>query len=42
MAHYCGYTVIDLYRVQISELLLDNLNLPENQFMKINKSDILG
>ncbi|MBL0689487.1 MAG: 23S rRNA pseudouridine synthase F, partial [Pseudoalteromonas sp.] len=42
MAHYCGYKVIDLYRVQISELLLDHLNLPENQFIKINKSDILG
>ena len=42
MAHYCGYTVIDLYRVQISELLLDNLNLPENHFIKINKNDILS
>ena len=42
MAHYCGYKVTDLYRVQISELKLDNLNLPERQFIKISKADILS
>lgn len=42
MAHYCGYKVIDLYRVQISELSLHTLNLAEGQFIQITKADILG
>lgn len=41
MAHYCGYRVIDLYRVQISDLNLTTLNLCENSYLKIKKSDIL-
>lgn len=41
MAHYCGYRVIDLYREQISELNLATLNLAENSYLKISKSDIL-
>ena len=41
MAHYCGYKVIDLYREQISELNLATLNLPENSYLEIKKSDIL-
>ncbi|MGO3914845.1 MAG: pseudouridine synthase [Pseudoalteromonas sp.] len=41
MAHYCGYQVIDLYREQIAALNLAELNIPENTFLKINKSAIL-
>ena len=41
MAHYCGYKVIDLCRVQFSELTLKALNLPEGQYIQINKTDIL-
>ena len=40
MAHYCGFKVIDLFRVQFSELALSNLNLPENHSIQINKADI--
>lgn len=40
MAHYCGFKVIDLFRVQFSELALSNLNLPENHYIQINKTDI--
>ncbi|WP_338365210.1 pseudouridine synthase [uncultured Pseudoalteromonas sp.] len=40
MAHYCGFKVIDLFRVQFSELALSNLNLPENHYIKISKTDI--
>ena len=40
MAHYCGYKVIDLFRVQFSDLTLSKLNLPENQYIQINKNDI--
>jgi len=40
MAHYCGFKVIDLYRAQFSELALSNLNLPENHYIQINKTDI--
>lgn len=40
MAHYCGFKVIDLFRVQFSELALSNLNLPENHYIQINKADI--
>lgn len=42
MAHYCGYKVVDLYRVRISELSLNTLNLAEGQFIQITKADILG
>ena len=41
MAHYCGYRVIDLYREQISSLNLASLNLSENNYRQIQKSDIL-
>ncbi|MEM5513757.1 pseudouridine synthase [Pseudoalteromonas sp. AS84] len=41
MAHYCGYKVIDLYRAQFSDLALESLNLPEGQYIRINKADIL-
>ncbi|MDP2633417.1 MAG: pseudouridine synthase [Pseudoalteromonas sp.] len=41
MAHYCGYRVIDLYREQISSLNLASLNLSENSYLEIQKSDIL-
>ena len=41
MAHYCGYKVIDLYRAQFSDLVLEDLNLPEGQYIHINKADIL-
>ena len=41
MAHYCGYKVIDLCRVQFSQLTLKDLNLPEGQYIQINKTDIL-
>lgn len=41
MAHYCGYRVIDLYREQISSLNLASLNLSENNYLEIQKSDIL-
>ena len=40
MAHYCGFKVIDLFRVQFSELALSNLILPENHYIQINKTDI--
>jgi len=41
MAHYCGYKAIDLYRAQFSDLALESLNLPEGQYIRINKADIL-
>lgn len=41
MAHYCGYKVTDLYREQIAHLELTPLNLAENSYQQINKSDIL-
>lgn len=41
MAHYCGYKVIDLCRVQFSQLTLKDLNLLEGQYIQINKTDIL-
>jgi 16S rRNA pseudouridine516 synthase len=41
MAHYCGFKVIDLFRVQFSDLALSKLNLPEGQYVQISKADIL-
>ncbi|MCQ8879624.1 pseudouridine synthase [Pseudoalteromonas shioyasakiensis] len=41
MSHYFGYTVVDLYRVQICKLDLSNLPLAENSYLEVKKSDII-
>ncbi len=37
-----GYKVLDLQRVQIGKLLLEDLNLPEGKFIEITREDIFG
>ena len=37
-----GYKVIDLQRVQIGKLLLDDLDLPEGKFKEVKLEDIFG
>ena len=37
-----GYKVVDLQRVQIGKLLLDDLDLPEGKFKEVKLEDIFG
>jgi 16S rRNA pseudouridine516 synthase len=41
MAHYCGYKVIDLYRIEIANLSIEQLGLAEGQTTRIEKTDII-
>ncbi|WP_404341548.1 pseudouridine synthase [Pseudoalteromonas mariniglutinosa] len=41
MTQYCGYRVIDLYRVKIANLDLSNLALREGQYRAVRKNEII-